>query len=275
MKRFLSILAVSALFVALAAVAAAQDKDKDNSPKPKPEPAQQAKDKDKDKDKDKAAKDQPAKTDKDKPEKSDKEKQEKTDKDKTPAKTVSAEPKLEDAVYYPLRVGSQWRYKVGDNKYTLKVAKYEKVGDYNCARVEQMVDDKVVAFEHLALTKDGVVRVAYDDRRADPPLLFLKLPVKKDQTWTVDSVIGKVEKNPGERVTATFKEGEVAKVMVPAGTSENVITCSTQDLTVGGQKMSFTYFFAKNVGMIKQEIDVAGTKVIIDLERYEPAIIKQ
>jgi hypothetical protein len=241
MKRFLSVLAVSALFVALAAVAVAQDaKDKGTPPK----------------DKDKA---QPTK--------------EKSDKDTPPAKApVTEAPKMELSAYYPLRVGSMWHYRIGDNRYTLKVTKYEKIGDLNCARVEQLVEEgKVIAVEHIAVTKEGIVRVAYDDKKSEPPLLFLKLPVKKDETWKVDSVIGKTDKVPGERVTATFKEGEVAKVMVPAGTTEGVITSSSQDLDANGQKLSFTYYFGKNVGLIKQEIDVNGTRVTIELEKYEPA----
>jgi hypothetical protein len=252
MKRFLSLVAVLALFLAVSAVATAQDKEK---PKDKPEPA-------------------PAAKDKAEPEKSEKAKTEKgkTEKEKPAEKAPAAAPlKAESTPYYPLQVGNKWHYKVGDNRYTLTVAKYEKIGELDCARVEQTVEDKVVAFEHIAVTKDGVVRVAYDDRRADPPLLFLKLPAKKDASWNVESVVGKTAASPGEKVTATFKAGEVAKLMVPAGTSENVISVSTQDLVAAGQKMGFTYYFGKNVGMLKQEIDVAGTKVVIELEKYEPA----
>jgi hypothetical protein len=241
MKRFLSVAAVLSLFVALAAVAAAQDtKDKNTPTKDKPEKSQPTK--------------------------------EKSEKDKPPAKAPDTpKPGEEESLYYPLQDGTVWHYKIGDNRYTLKVAKHEKIGDFNCARIEQIVEERVIAVEHIAVTKDGVVRVAYDNKRAVPPLLFLKLPAKKDTTWTVDSVIGKTDKVPGEKVVGTFKAGEVTKMMVPAGTSEGVITSSTQDLNAAGQKLSFTYYFAKKVGLIKQEIDFGETKVIIELEKYDPA----
>jgi hypothetical protein len=242
MKRFLSVLAASALLVTLTAVAVAQDT-KDKAP-----PA-----------KDKADKD--AKGDKTPPAK------DKADKD-AKAPVVEA-PK--DATYYPLVVGNTWHYKIGDNHFLLRVAKFEKIGDLNCARIEMVADDKVASFEHIAVTKDGVVRVAYDDRKADPPLLFFKFPTKKGQEWTVNSVIGKTDKSPGEKVTGKFTEGVVDKVATPGGFSRNVITCTSNDLDANGLKLSFTYYFAENVGMIKQEIKVGDQPVVIELERFEPA----
>jgi len=251
MKRFLLVLTPLAIVI-LAAVAAAQDtKDKAPPSKDKAEPA-------------------PAK------EKSDKEKSEKqapekakSDKEAAPAAKSAAAEAMKESPYYPLQVGNRWDYRLGDNHYSMRVAKHEKVGDYMCARVEMMVDDKVTAHEHIADTNEGVVRVAYDDRRSEPPLLFLKLPPAKDQTWKVDSVIGKTDKSPGEKVSGSFKAGEAAKVSEPAGTFENVVTSSSPDLDANGLKLSFTYYFAKGTGMVKQEIDVGGQKVIIDLEKFE------
>jgi hypothetical protein len=240
MKRFLSALAGTALLVTLAAVAAAQD----------------TKDKDKDKaapSKDKADKAPPVK--------------EKSDKDTAAEKA----PAGESTPYYPLVVGTKWHYKIGDNRYTLKVAKFEKIGEFNCARIEQTVDEKITAVEHIAVTKDGVYRVAYDDKRAEPPLMFLKLPPEKGTTWKVDSVVGKTDKSPGEKVAGTFEEGEIARVTVPAGFNDRVVTSTSKDLDANGQKLKFTYYFGKNVGMVKQDIEIGDQKVVIELERYEPA----
>ena len=256
MKRFLSVLAPLAIVVILAAVAAAQDsKDKAPPSKDKTEPAPAKEKSDKDKaDQDKS--DKPAE-------------KAKSDKEAAPAAKSAGTEALKETPYYPLQVGNRWDYRLGDNRYSMRVAKHEKVGNYMCARVEMMVDDKVTAHEHIAVTSEGVVRVAYDDRLSEPPLLFLKLPPAKDQTWKVDSVIGKTEKSPGEKVSGSFKQGEVAKVSEPAGMFENVITCNSPDLDANGLKLSFTYYFAKGTGMVKQEIDVGGQKVIIDLEKFE------
>jgi hypothetical protein len=243
MKRFLSVLAASALLVTLAAVAAAQDaKDKAAPPKDKADKAPATK--------------------------------EKSSKETAPEKApVAAAPQSTE--YYPLQVGNIWYYRVGDNRYSLKVAKYEKIGGLNCARVEMSVDDKVTSVEHIAVTSDGVARAAFGDakesKEAVPPLVFLKLPPKKGAEWKVDSVVGKTDKVPGEKVIGTFKEDEVAKVSVPAGTYEKVITSSSQDLDANGMKLKFTYYFAKDVGMVKQEILVAGQTVVIELEKFDPA----
>lgn len=252
MKRLLSALAASTLVVVLAAFAAAQEKDKAAPEKDKAAPAKDKAAPEKDKaipDKDKAA---PPK-DKDKAAPPDK-----------PAETIK------DSPFYPLAVGNAWNYKVGEQRFILKVAKHEKVGDVLCARVEMTVDGKVTSHEHIAVTGDGVVRIAFDDKRAEPPVLFLKLPFAKDATWKINSTVGKTDKEKGETVSGTFKEGEDKKVTVPAGAYE-AVTSSTDDLDANGMKLAFTYYFVKDVGMVKQVIDVAGQKVVIELEKFEAA----
>jgi hypothetical protein len=234
----LSVLAASALFLTLAAVAAAQEaKDKAAPPKDKEDKAAPAKDK--------------------------------AEKAAPEAKDKAAEgPK--QTPYYPLGLGAMWYYKIGENRYTLKVAKYEKIGDLTCARVEMTVgeDSKVASVEHIGVTAEGVVRAAFDDKSAVPPVLFLKLPPKKGEKWKVDSVVGKTDKVPGEKVSGEFVAGEEAKVAVPAGTYD-CVTVSAQDFDANGMKLNFVYYFAKDYGMIKQVIEVAGQKVVIELEKYE------
>jgi hypothetical protein len=97
--------------------------------------------------------------------------------------------------------------------------------------------------------------------------MFLKLPPKKDETWEVEAKIG------AEKLKGTFKSGEVSEdVKVPAGIykKENVVTSGSDNLDANGQKISFTYFFAKDVGMIKQTIKIMTQEVVIELEKYEP-----
>lgn len=243
MKRFLSVLAASALVVSLAAVAAAQDKDKDA------------------KDKDKKAPPAKEKSDKEAPPKE----KEKSDKDLSAVKTTPA-----GSDYFPLKAGNVWYYKIGENHYSLKLTKFEKVGDINCARIEMIQDEKVYSVEHIAASPEGMVRVAFDDKKAEPPLLFLKLPYKKGETWKVDSTVGKTDKAPGDRVKGTFKEGEAPRVKVPAGEYET-ITATSDDLNANGTGLKFTSYFAKDVGMVKQEISIAGENVVVELERFEPA----
>ena len=61
--------------------------------------------------------------------------------------------------------------------------------------------DKVVAVEHVAIKEDGVYRCGFGGKKADPPLLFLKLPAEKDQTWNVSTTAD------GQKVAGTLKSG--------------------------------------------------------------------
>jgi hypothetical protein len=168
---------------------------------------------------------------------------------------------METTPYYPLAVGSSWEYKAGESKYTLKVTKHEKVGNTLCARVEMFVKDKPVSFEHVGVTNEGVYRHSFESKEAQPPVLFLKLPPKKDEPWKVDSKVG------GESVKGTFKNTGEEDVKVPAG-SYKAIVVTSQDLEANGIKMAVTYYFAKDVGMVKQVVVVAGQKVVVELEMY-------
>lgn len=172
--------------------------------------------------------------------------------------------KMPETPYFPLQVGNSWHYKAGDAKFSQKVVKHETADNIPCARVETLVEDKPAAFEHVAVKEDGVYRVSLDGRRTEPPVRFLKLPPKSGETWTVDSKV------LGRTVKCTFKSG-AEEVKVPAGTYLAVTAAST-DLDVNGLKGSVTFYFAKDVGMVKEVIEMSGQKKVeIELEKFEPA----
>lgn len=60
---------------------------------------------------------------------------------------------------------------------------------------------------------------------------------------------------------------------VPAGKYANVITSGSEDLDANGQKVGFTYYFAKGVGMVKQVIDLGGQKVTTEPEKFVSLMI--
>ena len=105
-----------------------------------------------------------------------------------------AQDKMAETPYYPLKIGNTWTYKIGDTHFTMKVVKYEEVESegkkQTCARVEMSgSDNKVQAVEHIAVRldgkDDGVYRYMFENKKAEPPVRFLKLPPKKDDTWEV------------------------------------------------------------------------------------------
>jgi hypothetical protein len=178
----------------------------------------------------------------------------------------AADDKPLQSPYYPLAVGNTWNYKVGEVKFVMKVAKYEEINKQLCARVEMSVNDKVQAVEHVFVKpEDGVYRAAFENKQADPPVKFLKLPPKAGETWEVKSKIG------AESLSGTFKSGEVAELMVGGTKYSNVYTSESDNLDANGTKIAFKYYFAKDVGMIKQTIKIAGQEVNIELEKFEAA----
>jgi hypothetical protein len=199
------------------------------------------------------------------------------------ALTCGADDTKGAADYYPLAVGNTWQYKVGTTGFILKVTKKEKVktekGEVECARVEFITtNNKTVSFEHIGVAKvktdkgemEGIVRYTFEGKPATPPILFLELPPKDGSTWKVDSKID------GQVLKGTFtskltnEKGEKLEETVPAG-KYRVVTVTGKDLDVNGRKMSLTYYFADKVGMVKQVIELEGQKVVIELEKFEPA----
>jgi hypothetical protein len=193
------------------------------------------------------------KADKGKAEKA--EKSEKPEKDKTEKAVASSS-------YYPLEIGNVWHYKLDNMKFTMKVTKFEPVDKIMCARIELVVDNKAQAFEHIAVKTDGIYRYTYEGKKTDPPACILKLPPKSGDMWEINAKVG------GESLKGTLKEGE-AEVKVPAGTYKTV-TVAADDFDANGTKITFKYFFAENVGMVKQELNVNGQAAIIELEKFEP-----
>lgn len=169
--------------------------------------------------------------------------------------------------HFPLEVGAVWTYKSGENRFQLKVVRFEKIGETNCARIELTSPggkaDKPESVEHVAVTKDGVVRYSFDGKKAEPPINFLKLPIEQNATWKVDSKVD------GQPLRGGFKIGKQKDVKVPAGIYDTT-TVSGVDLEANGVKVGLTYYYAENVGLVKQVIDIGGRRVVVELERYEP-----
>jgi hypothetical protein len=178
-----------------------------------------------------------------------------------------AEDKTLTTPWYPLVVGNTWTYRVGENRFSLKVTKLEKLGTTgktggtNCARLELIVNGRSLSFEHLAVTADSLVRYDFQGKEVNPPIPFLKLPPKKGATWTVESKID------GQVLKGSFTAGE-EEVKVGAGKFKTA-TVTSKDLEVNGVKIALKYYFAQDVGMVKQEIDYAGVKAIVELEKFE------
>jgi hypothetical protein len=179
--------------------------------------------------------------------------------------------------YYPLEVGNTWHYKAGEAHFIQRVTRFEMVGKVNCARLElfgktgDTIGKDSRAVELVGVTMGEVARYSYAGKdtkppavRFKPPVVFLKFPPRKELKWKVDS------KGGGQLFKGSFTMGKEDKVVVPAGTYEKVVTVTARDLDIDGTKYTITYYFARNVGMVKQVIEVGRIKVVIELEKFEP-----
>jgi hypothetical protein len=168
--------------------------------------------------------------------------------------------KLEDSPYYPTKVGSTWTYKAPNGTIVNKIVKHEKVGDVLCAKVETSLDGATQASEHIRVTKDGIYRHSINGIAIEPPVLIMKLPPKKDDTWEVKSKLGN-QTISGKMVT------QQEKIEVPAGKYEAFVGSAT--LEAMGQKVDVANYFVKDVGIVKVRMGVMGQTVELELTKFE------
>lgn len=164
--------------------------------------------------------------------------------------------------YYPLKIGNTWHYRAGTQKIVVRVAAQEKVGDVLCARVEA-TDKGTTRLEFIGVQADGLYRHKIASAEIKPALCIFKLPPQKGANWNVDSEVD------GVKIKGAFVSDE-AEVTVPAG-KYKAVSVTSKDLTLGARKMTLTYWFVKDVGIVKHQMEIAGAEIILELEKFESA----
>src|SRR5690242_1025691 len=88
-------------------------------------------------------------------------------------------PKDTTSGYFPVKPGTKWTYKTGDQVVEVKVSdKTVKFNNEDCVQLETSVGGKVVATELYSLKADGVYRVKVKDDKIDPGIKVLPIPAK-------------------------------------------------------------------------------------------------
>ena len=174
---------------------------------------------------------------------------------------------FKDSPYYPMQIGATWSYRAGEARFVYKATKHELIGKTMCARIEMFQDGKMVGSEDLYVKDESVYRLASDDKVIEPAVLILKLPPKAGEAWNIESKA--MGKSSPETLKGTFTENE-EETAPPAG-KYKAVTVSCEDLDANGAKYSFKTYYAKDVGMVRQETTAGGLKVVIELEKYEAA----
>ena len=100
----------------------------------------------------------------------------------------------------------------------------------------------------------------------NPPLNFFKLPPPKDEKgdprkWDINSVSG----NEIVKGTCTWRS---ESVKVPNGKFDTVVVLFTNNEKDEFKRVEVEYWFAKDVGMIKQRVLQNGHEHALELEKY-------
>ena len=169
--------------------------------------------------------------------------------------------------YYPLKPGTRWVYQVEANgkkvQLTNQISKLETIDGKSLALVESSVNGSITATEHLTTTDKGIFRNRTNGVEISPPVCLLKYPFKKGDTWESETVLG------NQQLKVKGKSVDIVEITVPAGKYKTVQ--SDAEMTVGGMRITTTYWFAVDVGVVKQTTDLNGTKISVELEKFEPA----
>jgi hypothetical protein len=165
---------------------------------------------------------------------------------------------------YPLKVGSKWTYKSGADTLEVSVKGVEKVEKEDVYELVTSRNGTPEANEHVVVKDDGVYRVKVAGVAVKPPLCFLKTKLKKGESWDVSSQLSGAETLAGKftlgEAKVKYKDKEI-----------NTITVTGIDMLANSQKISLTYYFAENIGLVKQEATIAGAKITLELQKDEIA----
>src|SRR5262245_58504305 len=124
-----------------------------------------------------------------------------------------------------------------------QIAKVENIDGKSLSRLETVVNGEVKATEHLSSNDQGVFRDRLNGVEVTPPICILKYPVKEGQSWESDTKFGEQE------LKVSAREGRSEEVQVPAGKFQ--AAQAVVETSVNGMKISTTYWFAPDVGIVK------------------------
>lgn len=171
--------------------------------------------------------------------------------------------------YFPLAVGNKWIYRIDTGAYTVTnvatIAKIETIDGMPLARFESKINDDILT-EHLLQTDQGIFRHRLKDQAVTPPVKLLQYPAKAGDKWQGEIAVGK------EKGTYSCTTAEDS-VQVPAGKFKTMrvdIKFETEDKG-GKSETKVSYWFAENVGFVKQTIAAGNLKLTVELEKFTPA----
>jgi hypothetical protein len=167
----------------------------------------------------------------------------------------------------PLAIGNTWTYRVfgQDDRFVVRVARKEMIGEQTCFRLEGQLKDKIVATEHLAFTQDGLTRFRADKEDIFPPVTVLQVPPVRGMEWKTKYQVGE------RKSTVTFKRdsttGSIADV--PFGRFR-AIKIDAEIVAENGSRTWTSIWYASGTGIVKQTIkEGQRPTMLLELEKFE------
>jgi len=169
-------------------------------------------------------------------------------------------PKTPVPNYYPMEVGNEWKYrsksKDKTSSITTRITKLDTINGQSLSRLE-MFD----LTEHLSQTEKGVFRHRMNGAEISPPFQLLAYPPKVGTKWEGESATKKGK----FKYSAEIQVEE--SIEVPAGTFNAIRVAFVVE--ENGKKTDSVYWFAKDVGFVKQTMEGTGPAVLLELEKFE------
>jgi hypothetical protein len=143
-------------------------------------------------------------------------------------------------LYYPTRLGTKWAYEEDKCESHVAITRVEmKDGAFHITETHTRKVDSAKRTLTIMVSEKGVFRTSVNDHKDDPPLCWLKLPVKPGERWY-----------GGDWFTAA----DLEDIETPAGKFRAIPVTHESDgnfiaLLPGP---SYTRWFAPGVGLIRQ-----------------------
>lgn len=180
--------------------------------------------------------------------------------------------------FYPLKVGNQWTYHSGKETVVITVVKevtLDNAPDDKIGKDKRAVGytlkigsaDREVA-EQVAILEGGIYRFSAAGKGIKPPLRFFKLPLNlvKGEAWQVDC-----KTDDGKTIRGSFVGGTETLRLTLNGKAVELptVTITSKDFRVDDHEMSITYWFARDIGLVKQRVRTGSNEVTMELQSFK------
>jgi hypothetical protein len=164
---------------------------------------------------------------------------------------------------FPFAKGSQWHFEANANGTTFnivqEVTEFSKNGETTKAKLSANINGQDMN-EEMSSDAKGIYRHSFNNINLDKPLTIFKYPIQ-NQKWSETVSMA------GMEFEAKMEMKSPVDLTVGAGSYKKVIPVEI-NMSVQGQEINATNYYAEDVGIVKQEMSIAGTKVTSELKKY-------